>query len=402
MLYGMVNGHFQFATYPDSGWRPRDGITAGVLPVAHALRCLDDRLDAEHPHSDNIVERRITPALMRIDPDSQSILDLAAGLGGSAYETFLTRHNWRFRPARDDYSNNTIRLDVDVTENQWFYRRVTDDSPAGARFRAENTDRILGLAERLIGSTTSGIRRGYWDRDLEFLFLDTQGQSLALTFWPRFKTLAGVDAEPYEKVTVLWAYLARAYPDSTPDMFVDAYRDCAGKQRLQNSTFTPLDLLPAGGKFAVLDSLLAETDRRLEQEDPVAIRKGRSIYKMDHDELYMRTLLLPCEPAAKRLVTYIATPENTRRRQTIADWIANARIHVAVVEGLAASGDPELRVLAVQAALKDPRPAYREVFSRLEADPAQPVREAVKRLKATHDTWLSQPLPRSGRQLRSQ
>ena len=398
MSYGVRNGRFQFATHPDYGWQPRDGISAGVLPVAHAIWCLDERLDAEHPRSDNIVERRVTPALMRIDPDRQSMLELAAVLGGSAYEQSLSRRDWRSRPSPHDY-DDTIHVNGDIPVNRWFYLLATQDSPSGARFRAANADGVLRLAESLIENRTSDIRRGYWDSELDFLFLDTEGQSLAMTFWPRFKELAGIDADPYEKITVLWAYLARAYPDSTPKMFVDVYRECGGEERLQNSTFTPLDLLPPDGKFAVLESLLVEIDGRLEQEDPEAIRMGRSIYKMDRDELPSRMLLLRCEAAAKRFVAYVASDDSTRYRDAIAEWVANTRPHIAVLKGLAASDDPDLRRMAVGAALNDPMPSYRQVMSDLEDDSAEEVREALKDAMATHETWLKQTLPRSGRKL---
>jgi hypothetical protein len=255
------------------------------------------------------------------------------------------------------------------------------------------------LAERLIRSSHSDIRRGYWDRHLEFLFADAKARDLAMRFWPQFSALAGSEASPYEKVPVLWAYLSHAYPSSTPEMFVEVYRKVGGKEILQNSASSALDPLPPDGEFAVIDAVITELDGLLEKGDPEAKRRGYSVWQLDRDALFFRQLAIRCDGAANKLVAYVASVDNPRMKQFVTDWVAHTRPHMAVLRGLTTAEDPELRRMAVGAARNDPTPAYRQIMAELEDDPDERVRAAVTDDKATHREWLQRPLPHSGRRL---
>ncbi len=133
------------------------------------------------------------------------------------------------------------------------YEMLFLDSLGGKEWRQQNRDRVLELAKASIapppkrpskfknsdssialGAVASvlniGVNREPWPipPHLNFLFLDHASEarpSIAMEFWPELDS--GIDKiEKLGKVQALaikWNYLAKMWPESTTDMFVDSY-----------------------------------------------------------------------------------------------------------------------------------------------------------------------------------
>jgi len=188
--------------------------------------------------------------------------------------------------------------------NGWLARLLQMNSPTGRKFRRENRDEILQLAIRSIGPrkekedkiknrgmlqvlgalvASNSFGGSDWPTipQLEFLMLDTtpegNEQSLAKEFWPyldgMIDTFPKIDEST--QLRLRWKYLARIWPESNEDAFVDAYFDRASPHRqwalTERNRFTcglPKSL-PIATRMEILRRIKLKIDKLpVEHEDP--------------------------------------------------------------------------------------------------------------------------------------
>ena len=82
--------------YVEAGMQSHEGLR--WMPVFQALRQVDRMLDQNSPYNDNIIEQKVTSALLRQAYTNGSVRSYAAVLGSDAYDQFLLRQDWRTKP----------------------------------------------------------------------------------------------------------------------------------------------------------------------------------------------------------------------------------------------------------------------------------------------------------------
>lgn len=323
-----------FATYHDG--KSSYGSEVALWPIAHAIWLLDQRLDAERardelassmsaevdpqtglagmlrPDLDNLVEQRITPLLMQLSFQNPGRLQYAGLLGGSVYERFLLRNDWRSAPSRN--GAGPYVGDFQNPVNIWFYRLMWLRSQLGKSFRQQQSREILKIARG--GLTDFAMSSGSFPPDLDFLFLDREftpeQPSLAMKMWYELDSLAnGVPKHARSQMLRMrWDYLARMWPESTPQMFISALQQAiAADESLSLPEFH--SSLPANSQFEILQALLdAELERvaKLPADLPERRFDGPK-YRGEQliSVLKSKLRLVPCDAAARRLVQEAAS-----------------------------------------------------------------------------------------------
>ena len=352
-----------------------------IQPVFQAAWQLDRTLNKQQPDQANIVEERVTPALLRhLIQAPNHVLPYAEALGGPAFDQFLLRHDWKTGPdefAVLDQNQQTARwfvgllshLDSDARShfdsietvgvgnasvNRWFYQLTYLDSPGGRQFRREHRDRLLQIAvrslepvrrqkaktetERAAAMVTAAILSnvqpsspGATPPHLDFLFLDqtsTENQkSLAMEFWPYYDRQLGTI--PTENISVSqllrlrWNYLARLWPESTVEMFVQAYPERSplydygirGPETRRIAHYFLHDPVPPDVRFAILSGVRAKLQEKLRSlPDPQQVLGKKYIAVNDIEALGWCSQQFTCpESAAAFMESYQADDSSDKR-----------------------------------------------------------------------------------------
>ncbi|MEZ5942995.1 MAG: hypothetical protein R3C18_16500 [Planctomycetaceae bacterium] len=365
------------------------GDEVGAWPIAHAVWRLDQRLDAASrptlaqgdlngsletwidPTTDNLVERRIVPELIKLSRENSNAVRYAGVLGGSAYERFVVRHNWR-EPATDPFNGN-VRIGVsEVYMNGWFHKLVRLDSPLGTEFRRQQKDRLLDIARDafdensiMVGSIPDGV---------EYLFLDSGNAgnrpSLAMQFWPKFDGMmhAVPEHSRQEALRESWTYLARMWPESTEEMFAKSFADAA-----ENSDYIYVpnfpDDFPASEQFKILSGVIESEEQRVSKlpDDPEEQRYDGPKHRAQRglSQLKERLFELPCIESAELLVTEMTADPKHSWRGRLQGFLAYDREHEDLLRLITNTGGAELQKQIIPALETHPIPSRRELLRKL-------------------------------------
>ncbi|MCA9031809.1 MAG: hypothetical protein KDA66_13430, partial [Planctomycetaceae bacterium] len=373
------------------------GEEVGAWPIAHAIWRLDQQLDAAagpasiqgEPHgsleawidptTDNLVERRITPELIKLSRANANAMRYAGILGGSAYERFVVRHNWR-KPATDPFDGNVRIGHSEVYMNGWFHKLVLLDSPLGAEFRRQQKDKLLDIARDAFDENS--IMVGSMPDGVEYLFLDAGASiapqsshggntsSLAMQFWPKFDGMmhAVPEHSRQEALRESWTYLARMWPDSTVEMFAKSFAEAAeGADYIYVPNFP--DDFPASEQFKILSGVIESNEKRVSKlaDDPEEQRYDGPKHQAMRGlgQLKERRFELPCAESAELLVAEMtADPKHSWRGRL--QWFLNYdRQHDDLLRLITNNGGAELQKLIIPALENHPIPSRRELLRKL-------------------------------------
>ena len=400
-------GGERFATYEQGG--SEHGDETALWPIAQAIWRLDQRLDAESAvdnaaasydpnlvakrglyaaidqESDNLVERRITPLIMKLSYGNAHRLEYAAVLGGSVYEEFLLRNDWR-RPATNGYGEDLSVGDSDNYVNGWFYKLLWLRSPLGTAFRDQRSDEIVKLCRN--GLSDFSLASGTLPAALDFLFLDREYSrrqpSLAMKFWPEVDGRANAASkhELQEMLRMRWDYLGRLWPESTSEMFLSALREAMDPDEYM---YIPAfhSVLPADGQYEILQMILtAEVDRVAQLPSDPPNESGPKYYgDRIVDELKNRLFWLPCEPAAQRVVeTLLADPKHAVWG-SLPGILAYDTFHEDLIRLIVDRGNSKIKLLALPAIERHPIPRRVKLLELLLAAEEPQVRESAEAVK---------------------
>ncbi len=380
------------------------GDEVGLWPIAQAIWRLDQRLDAEaekkavtsdpaeiskrglfaaiHPEEDNIVEQRITPQIMKLSYGNNQRLAYAALLGGSSYEEFLLRNDWR-RIATEGGGD-----DVDLGHSQnyvngWFHKLLWLRSPLGTAFRDQQSDAILKYCRN--GLSEFSMMTASFPKELDFVFWDCQFSkrhpSLAMRFWPELD--GRVKAQPsYSREQTLkmrWDYLTRLWPESTPEMFQSALRDATSLNEHLNIPNMP-DVLSADAQFQILEMLLESESVRFKglPADATSSSGGPKYFgKQVLLQLRNQIFGLPCEVAGQKLVGELNLDPKHEYWGMLPSFLSNNRQNEDLLRLLVESGNPRMQLITLPAIEHHPIPGRVELLERLLAAEAVDVRDAA-------------------------
>jgi hypothetical protein len=430
-----------------------------IRPLCHAAWQLDRTWNEQEADRTNIVEQRVTPALLRqVIRYPDHVLSHAESLGGPAYDQFLLRQDWKTGPDeflvfdRDQVSGRWLvnllsqfdsdaRSHYDLAEtvnvgnarlNRWLYKLMYVDSAGGRRFRREHRDRLLQigirslepikrpaavtnteqtarLIEAAILSNLPRPHRSATPPHLDFLFLDrtfTKDQkSLAMEFWPYYsakvQTLSYVDTT--DVLRLRWNYLARLWPESTVEMFVEAYPEERSPlydfwPRKRIAHYLLPDTLPADVRFAILSGVRAKLQLKFQSlPDPQKALAKPYHAVTDIDGLGWSLQRLPCMPSAVAFLEAYRVDESPDKLEQLRKFMASDTDHHEHVELFTRDEDPELRRAALLAIRNHPIPRRMDLLDTLLHDPDAAVRSEAATIQEELETLRTAPLTsRSG------
>ena len=154
-----------------------------------------------------------------------ALLKIAARIGGPAIEQYLLRQDWWADP-EDLPRGQQMGIGAVNNVNGWLYLLANLPSPTGREFRLENQHQLMEMADRL----TANLFSPFWERGMEFLFLDLDlgSNSLAMRYWPRFKEAAA--REKHDTLSFEYQYLVRIEPLPTADMYLQCWKEFRGHE----------------------------------------------------------------------------------------------------------------------------------------------------------------------------
>jgi hypothetical protein len=371
LRHGMIRGRFHFGTYGDGSWE-RAKLTPADAVLAHAIWRLDVAFDEEDDSTDNPVEERIVPALLRLSARRGTHFNMTQALGGSIFERFVLRHNWR-TPAEnlEDY-NDKVRLSM-VEINRWLHVCATLRSPAGFEFRRKNQHRLLEATTKMVRES-SDFRHSWTTNSIDFLFLDVESgpENLATTFWPSFDRYTTPERHSWSQASeVRWKYLARLQPHCKVEDFVRAYKPYCDHR----CTKTPLTLLEPDLQFEVLTALVEESDRLVAEAKPES--SPYYIRQANHDDFGRMARQVPCDASVKLLLSWLSEEgkEYKQRIEGIKRAIDQNVLPDGHLRALAIADDARLRTLVLPAIEQHPTVPRREMLARLVEDDDSNVRQ---------------------------
>lgn len=393
-----TSGRFEFGlTYRQEGFNPGGGSVSNYqsgsskrtrprpsdFAVAHAVWMLDRHLDATSDEHPNIVERTVTPALVRYHHSDglTAALRVASVLGGPAIDEFLLRQNWGKR-SEDLSFEEQMRFMHGAEINKWLFLLANHRGESGQQFRAENAYRLMNMADQLdpddIGN--SGLL-GQDPFGFLFLDLDRGEKSLAMQYWPKFRSRAA--AEQHDALKLKWKYLVRMEPLSTEEMYVESWRKATMDYGWFLEALDVLEDLPVEKRRAVADALRAEIERDVRNLAGWTGNSGNDGLR----DFMLRQLdeKTTDDPESNLVESRLARLEGRnaeRNRENMAAWLENEEPNHPMVYALADEDDPGLRVLVLGAIEAQPTPEHREILKRLLADPDSSVQRAARQSQA--------------------
>lgn len=376
-LIRMSEGQYRgMGTITGSGSGRRGGaLPMEAFPVAHAIWMLHERLSAEPASEPNILQRRITPALIRWHWRGHPGMQIAAWLGGPEIERFCLRQDWAASVRFPSRAWREDRMHIGTKGvNRWLYLLANLRSPAGREFRRRHAERLMALADELCDHW-----RGRWDESLNFLMLDLElgERSLAMRYWPRFSELArrkfGDDA-----LKAQWRYLLTAEPASAPAMYLDAWVRAQMDRYEVVDTVSVLDGLPLAKRQAVVSAIIEHVHK-----DVRNITSDKPPEKVREEALVtLQRRMFPMTEAdqAVHYLDYLRKDASEDKDTKMALWLAHTRPDHPLVDLLAAQPEAALRLLAIGALRSHPTPARCRGLADLLTDGDPTVRAEAERV----------------------
>lgn len=416
----------RFATYEDSDSKPRE--EAALFPIAQAVWRLDQALDSQpapastgdavnarvdletipgtriypgvsdavDPSDDNIVERLLTPELLRMSYDNPNRLRYAEFLGGSVYEAFLLRNDWH-APATDPFNGESIG-DHSNYVNKWYARLMRLRSPLGSEFRRQQESNLMEIARK--GLTSFSLSQNLISGDLNFLFFDREYSkdhpSLAMQFWHDVKA-ATADDSVHQSLQIRWDYLGRLWPESTPSMFIGVVDDEFRNSDYVHSAELP-GTLPVRDQYEVLLAVLADQQKRVSQlarvpgddNNYMAPRqKHLSLINSLREILYR----LHCEQAASQLLADMKAMPDHSWHKSIASYLKYDTTHEDLIRLIATGDDIKLQRDVLPAIQNHPIPERVKLLEVLLKSADETVRAEAAAVQACLEKLRTDTLP---------
>ncbi|MHC4098227.1 MAG: HEAT repeat domain-containing protein [Planctomycetota bacterium] len=350
----VLGGLFVFNETRHSG---TDVAPASTAAIAHVLRLYDAKFDAEDYESTNIIEERITPAIMLRFRNRHMQLNPAVEFGGPAIARFLLRQSWWAEPNH----NNKDHLGGAMV-NKWLFYLANLDDPAGRNFRLEHRNSVVKLANVFCKKI-----RHHHGQPPAFLLLDLdQGKkSLAYEYWPSYSAKVEISSASFafaEKVKKRFIYLSKMEPVPTMQMYLDAWHETFIKpDSLSEGAGTAASIIPPTKRSGFLAILQKEITEQLEPLD-----------RHDNDIRYLYNELID----AKRAVTEAWM--NIGDIEALKTYVRQPQ----VVEFFVSHEESVLRMTAMEALRKYPTSPNRAILQKLLGDSDEQVRRAAEQLAA--------------------
>ncbi|MHC4566391.1 MAG: HEAT repeat domain-containing protein [Planctomycetota bacterium] len=360
-------------------------LSPGGYAVAHAVWRLDEILDSQDDTKPNVVESELVPAFVAAYPRGQRHLRMAAAIGGPHIEQYLLRQNWRASPEELPMGQVMSVTAEDV--NNWLYLLANLQSPTGRRFRHDNQERLMQMADAFTADISSR-----WNDELDFLFLDKElgDKSLAMKYWPRFKTLPG--RADRDALSFQFQYLIRMEPLSSVEMYAQCWRDFRGDSYVFDRALKSFTKLPverskrerirAALKEQIEKTVTNVTDGLDEHETRRRLLARLGQYLLEPED----------HERAEEVIADLMAGGSRYKTEDITNWLANARPQNPLLNMLAAADEPELRLLAIAGLKEHPTPANRQTLQEFLQDGDEQVCSAAQSVATELDEMMQMPV----------
>ena len=362
--------HFGFAERPKGlrtgsqrtmgEWRGGGGnkLPIHAYAVAHAVWKMDEWLDVEDPHHENIIEQKVVPEFLARNYEDINRIKLAIYIGSKALDHYLIRQNWRADGKELPFNQQMHGSGNDT--NGWLYLLTKLYSPTGEKFRQENLQLIMKMVDGFM-------EYAYTDsaEELEFLFIDLDKgeKSLAYQCWPRFKKLS--QKRKYYAIEMQYEYLIKMEPASTAEMYVNAFREFHDDYSWVSTAFSELKKLPDPKKELVYVAL-----RKTVEEDVSNISGWSGSDPNGLRDYLLRELegVLSMHMLAEKILNNLYSEKPNAKPERVKDWLANAEPSHPLMPMLADDENPAFRMLVLDAIKAHPTPANRKILEKLLKD----------------------------------
>jgi len=235
----------------------------------------------------------------------------------------------------------------------------------------------MEMADRLLGDTLPPV---FWDRNVEFLFLDLDlgRDSLAMRCWPRFRNRAA--REKFDALSLQYQYLVRMEPLSTVDMYVRCWKEFQGDEPAFYEALSVFSKFPVPyRKREQIHIALADYVERNVGNVHNPARGDEQDLRMELLTQLKEKLLPITDPErARDLVAELRMGSPKYKPEDVAAWLAHGEPMHPAVRMLADVNEPKLRVLALGALQEHPTPGNRALLQKLLGDSDEEVRKAAE------------------------
>lgn len=383
------SGKMHFSTTPDS---PRRALKPSDFVLAHVVWRLDQLGDQASSGQDNTVERIIVPNLLRISYRVPQVRGLIEELGGASLDEFQRRQQagvYSYKPS-SDYSENEFISGDHI--RRAFWQAVNSRTPSGAKFRKENSEQILDLAEMMLKKSFSLTSVPDWT---QFLFLDVEGgEPLAKAFWEKFRTRVESDAGTRSwSLGVLWTYLSRIKPSPSAADFIAAFPKEVKSFGDYGNPEEGLNRIPEDVRLEVVLGCLAETAQAKSNHAANSI-PWQAANQVEYQLVrYLPTI--PTDAAADLIMSRLEA--NHPQASVLSDRLRNLAsfggLTKPLSKRLASSPVVDHRLWVIEQIRMVPDADNLTTLASLQNDPEPAVREAAHQAGVELDKLRQLPLP---------
>lgn len=376
----LASSHF-WSNHEQSEHHRKKVLPGSISVIVHAIRLWDAKLNAESHRKPNIIEERISPAML-VWHDSLSF-------GGPVVERYLLRQyarESRIEGINLGYKDQKFHFGLNL--NRWLYSLAHLDSPAGRDFRKRYRQQVLALADLLVESSFNHDKKFP-----EFLFLDPdQGKnSIAYEYWPKY--CAAVESSSYlwddKKLKRKWAYLAGLGSSATVDMNMDCWRQVTDLHELMggNHLVEAVEAIPEEMRIQVARAILAELERRIAaKRNRITSEKQATAFFDEHDYVWALKRHLGGIGDEESLRWWVSKlkrrPYNDERDRVVRILEGEKGPGHPLVKVLAREKNPELRLLVMGTLRNYPISENRDILNQLLNDPDEEVHKAAEQVAA--------------------
>lgn len=356
-------------------WNDRSDLRPSDFVMAHAIYRLDEMLDARDDSTDNLIETRLVPRIMKLGHRGGMLLEIADLLGGTAIETLRSRSSTvQVRDASPSRFIGGVEVDAALFESAQLR------SDAGRRFRRARKGELLQMVSRCL-TTEFGTMSSNLPNWMDFLFLPVDSQEmLAVKYWPEFNRLMRTHFGGEGEVARRWEYLSRLFPSPKPEVYAQVLRDFYQKANFFNQTVTPLKSIPPKDRTAVVHAIWKAAKSTF-QEFSVNSEQHSNYLNLSTELL--QVLFETPDGEATRLALALTKSADNRflrlRGPDAARRVAQqGLLSEPALAILVEAPEPEYRELTLKLIQTRPTPAHRSLLTQLLEDPDETIKQRAR------------------------
>ncbi len=375
--------------------KTRENAPDSISVMRHAIELWDKKLNSEDANIPNIIEQRISPALLVWREDIEG----SAALGGADIERYLQREYRRERRISGlELKSKNREYTLGMHLNKSLYHLAFLDSSAARQFRQKHKQQIMELTELIVGSNFNNIRK-----PPEFLFfdLDRGEKSLAYQYWPSYSVHveSSFPSWWYDKLKKRWTYLARLGPLATEEMYIHCWKIAEFRPELMMGGYLlqALQALPRDKKNPVTKEIIKELQGIADKKRQKLGLEINARHYFQEDECVdtAREHLIQTgdKESLQLLLSKHGQGQNNFAIRRIKRFFQTENVpEHSLIETLTRHENQALRILPLEAIRRYPTAQNRTILEKLINDPDEQVRTSAQQVAAELEKIKNMPV----------